>query len=179
MAAWTNLELMRARALSAWVSHRSVRTSISLLSCNHSSRLGLPSKPNPSERDTSLMVSLCNKTGRTWTSVELLNSCCILWDIARPYFDSRTVCSLWVDDSLRALSSQNLSHMVSSRVKADSCNQQCLCSATAQKGNIEQQLLQQTSPFASAFLTILKIHFSWGGLLYNLTPAKPQLNKYG
>lgn len=36
---------MRARALRAWVSHRSVRTSISLLSCSHSSLLGLPSKP--------------------------------------------------------------------------------------------------------------------------------------
>lgn len=41
----TNLELMSARALSACVSHRSVRTSISLLSWSHSSRFGLPSKP--------------------------------------------------------------------------------------------------------------------------------------
>lgn len=41
----TDLELMRAKALRALVSHRSVRTSISLLSCSHSSLLGLPSKP--------------------------------------------------------------------------------------------------------------------------------------
>jgi len=36
---------MSARALSAWVSQRSVRASISLRSCSHSSRFGLPSRP--------------------------------------------------------------------------------------------------------------------------------------
>lgn len=40
-----HLELMRARAFSACVSHRSVKTSISRLSWSHSSRFGLPNKP--------------------------------------------------------------------------------------------------------------------------------------
>lgn len=54
---------MRAKALSAWVSHRSVRTSISLLSCNHSSRLGLPSRP-AQQRETLDGQLLCQNEER-------------------------------------------------------------------------------------------------------------------
>lgn len=61
---------MRARALSAWVSHRSVRTSISLLSCNHSSRLGLPSKP-AHQRETQAWSSVF--VIKQWGPEPLLN----------------------------------------------------------------------------------------------------------
>lgn len=99
MVARTDLELMRARALSAWVSHRSVRTSISLLSCNHSSRLGLPTKPtHRGEAQAWWSVFVSKQGGHEPSQLQCIKDL-IYWDVAKPYFDSRTVCSPWLDDS--------------------------------------------------------------------------------